>query len=33
LNREETFLVVQTLCGNLGMDDVAWIDSDFEKKM
>ncbi len=23
LNREETFLVVQTLCGNLGMDDVA----------
>jgi hypothetical protein len=23
LNREETFLVVQTLCGNLGMDDVV----------
>jgi hypothetical protein len=23
LNREETFLVVQALCGNFGMDDVA----------
>ncbi len=32
LNKEESFLVVQALCGNLGMDDATCIDSDFEKK-